>query len=295
MADSQLHTLLDGGDFFESPRWRDGRWFVSDFFAYHVLAVDPAGRAEEVLVVAGQPSGIGWMAEGSMLVVSMIDQVVLRRYPDGRVVTHADLAGMVPGHLNDMVVDHFGRAYVGNIGFDVSDWDADKADALPATVLMRVDPDGTITEVASDLHVPNGTVITPDGRTLIIGEALGARYTAFTVNDDGALSERRTWPQLARPIRHRVRTAVRLTPTGSFWMADPVAGVCRRLAPGGQTRRSGPRPPAGMSIFACMLGGDDGRTLLLCAAPDFAEVNRMAAREAVLLTTTVDVPHGGLP
>ena len=300
MAGRELSTLLEGGSFFEGPRWHDGRWWVSDFYRHVVLAVDPGGGAEEVMTVEAQPSGLGWMPDGSMLVVSMKDRRVLRRSPDGEVSVHADLVEYCGGHLNDMVVDREGRAYVGNFGFDLMAG----ADPAPAA-LVRVDPDGSAAVAAEDLLFPNGSVITPDGGTLIVGETAGARYTAFAIGDDGALSDRRVWAQLAPtpemgPLGEML-AQLKFGPDGCaldaeehIWSADEVGGRCARVAPGGEIVDE-VRAPEGLGIFACMLGGEDGRTLLICAAPDFAEHNRTGATDAVLLTTTVDVPHAGLP
>ena len=296
----RLDVLLEGGCFFESPRWHDGRWWVSDFYRHLVLTVDADGREEEVLTVEGQPSGLGWMPDGSLLVVSMRDRRILRRTPDGEVAVHADVAEHCGGPLNDMVVDARGRAYAGNFGFDLMAF----GDPAPAA-LIRVDPDGTASVAAEDLLFPNGSVITPDGRTLIVGETAGARYTAFTIEDDGSLSDRRIWAQVAPTPEittfAETLSKLRFGPDGCgldaeghIWSADEVGARCVRLAPGGEIVDEIPAPE-GLDTFACMLGGDDGRTLLICAAPDFAESNRSAAREGVLLTTTVDVPHAGLP
>src|SRR3954466_5843794 len=159
-------TLFEGGSFFEGPRWRDGRWWVSDFYRHGVFTVTPEAESSEVVHVDGQPSGLGWMPDGSMLIVSMRDRRLLRRSVDGEVVEHADLSGLLPNLLNDMVVDSVGRAYVGNFGFDYM-----AGQDVTPTSLIRVDPDGTATVAADGLVFPNGTVITPDGSTLIVGES----------------------------------------------------------------------------------------------------------------------------
>jgi sugar lactone lactonase YvrE len=295
-----LHTLLEGGAFFESPRWHDGRWWVSDFYRHLVLTVDTDGQPGEVLEVEGQPSGLGWMPDGSMLVVSMRDRKLLRWSADGGVSVHAEVADLCGGHLNDMVVDAHGRAYAGNFGFDLM------GGGDPATAnLIRVDPDGTASVAAEDMLFPNGSVITPDGRTLIVGETAGARYTAFTISDDGALTDRRVWAQVAPEpeIGTLAETLAQLKfgPDGCcldaeehIWSADEVNARCARVAPGGEIVAE-IQMPEGLDVFACMLGGDDGRTLLMCAAPDFLEQSRRGATDAVLLTTIVDVPRAGLP
>jgi sugar lactone lactonase YvrE len=295
-----MRTLLEGGAFFESPRWHEGRWWVSDFYHHLVLTVDTDGNTEEVLTVEGQPSGLGWLPNGDLLVVSMRDHRILRRAADGSVTEHADVSAHCGGHLNDMVVSAEGRAYVGNFGFDLMAF----ADPAPAT-LVRVDPDGTTSVVAEDMLFPNGSVITPDGKTLIVGETAGARYTAFTIEPDGSLSDRRVWAQVAEtPVIGGLAETLgqlKFGPDGCgldaenhIWAADEVNARCVRVAEGGAIvdEITGPE---GLNIFACMLGGADGRTLLMCAAPDFMEANRTAAHEAVLLTSEVEVPRAGLP
>ena len=295
-----MAPLLEGGGFFECPRWRDGIWWVSDFYREAVYTVTVEGGEERLLEVEHQPSGLGWLPDGSLLVVSMKDQRVLRRDPDGNVSVHADLREFTDTSLNDMVVDGHGRAWVGSFGFDLMAF----ADPRPAP-LMRIDPDGTATVAAEDMMFPNGSVITPDGTTLIVGETAGCRYTAFTIQSDGSLTDRRVWAQLAStpelgPLEEMLpQIAVgpdgcTLDGEGHIWSADEAGGRCIRIAPGGAIVEE-IATPAGLGCFACALGGDDGRTLLVCAAPDFLETNRRQAREAVLLTVTVDVPHAGLP
>ena len=299
-----LSTLLEGGSFFEGPRWHDGRWWVSDFYRHAVFTVTEDGSASEVLKVAGQPSGLGWMPDGSMLIVSMRTRELLRWSPggdgSGSVAVHADLSSLAPSLLNDMVVDAAGRAYVGNFGFDFN-----AGEEATTTVLIRVEPDGSAVVAASDLAFPNGTVITPDGSTLIVGESFACRYTAFSIADDGSLTDRRVWAQLAPspPIgpMTEMLPGLKVAPDGCcldaeghIWSADAVGGRAIRIAPDSSIVDEVPGP-AGQAVFACMLGGASGRTLLLCAAPDSSEARRSEGRDAVLLTAEVDVPHAGLP
>jgi sugar lactone lactonase YvrE len=293
-----METLLEGGSFFEGPRWRDGRWWVSDFFRHRVITVEPGGREEQVLTVEGRPSGLGWMPDGSLLVVSMTDRRVLRMSPGGEVSVHAEVDDLCGGHLNDMVVDATGRAYAGEFGFDLAGY----ADPEPAN-LLRIDPDGTASIAAEDMLFPNGSVIA--GRTLIVGETAGARYTAFTIQEDGSLTDRRVWAQVAPTPEFTTFAETlgklefgpdgcALDAEGHIWSADEVGARCVRLAPGGEIVDE-IAAPEGQDVFACMLGGEDGRTLLMCCAPDFDEEARQANHEAVLLTIGVDVPHAGLP
>jgi len=296
----ELTTLLEGGHFFEAPRWHDGTWWVSDFYAHTVQTVAGDGSVEVQLEVDGQPSGLGWMPDGSLLVVSMKDQRVLRRGLDGAMSVHADISAHCGGVANDMVVDAAGRAYVGNFGFDLM------AGADPTTAtLVRVDPDSSVHVAAEGLHFPNGSVITPDGTTLLVGETIGCRYTAFTISADGTLGDRRVWAQLSPTPElttfEEVLGAAEIAPDGCtldadghLWAADALGGRVIRVAEGGEIVDQ-VTMPEGLGAFACALGGEDGRTLLVCAAPDFHEHAREAATEAVLLTTTVDVPHAGRP
>jgi sugar lactone lactonase YvrE len=285
MGDRSFDTLVEGGTFFEGPRWRDRRWWVSDFYRHAVYAIAPDGATDEVLTVEAQPSGLGWLPDGSLLVVSMRDQRVLRRAPDGTVTTHADIAEHCGGLANDIVVDGRGHAYVGNFGFDLMAGEAPRS-----TVLVHVGPDGGTEVVADDLQFPNGSVITPDGTTLMVGETMGARYTAFTIGDDGGLSDRRVWAD----VPGVAPDGCALDAEGHIWAADALGNRLVRVAAGRGVVEA-VAAPEGLGVYACMLGGDDGRTLLVCCAPDFDEHARSAAREAVLLTTTVDAPHAGLP
>ena len=300
MGERELRTLLEGGDFYEGPRFESGRWWVSDFYRHQVLAVGGDGSSEVIMEVKGQPSGLGWLPDGTLLVVSMKDHRILRRFDDGGVDEHADLSAHCGGHLNDMVVDANGRAYVGDFGFDLM------AGGQPAhTSLKRVDLDGTVTVVAEDLAFPNGMIITPDGLSLYVGETAASRYTAFSIGDDGSLDQRRELfaldPEPPMGSFQEMIGALGFAPDGCcldaeghIWSADAMGQRCLRLSPDGDIVEE-IKAPEGLGFFACMLGGGDGRTLLLCTAPDFGEHTRAGQAGASLLTTEVDVPHAGLP
>lgn len=227
----------------------------------------------------------------------MRDARVLRREPDGSLVCHADVSGHVNGLLNDMVVDSRGRAFVGEFGFDLMGG----ADLKPAS-LLRIDPDGTITKAAGDMWFPNGSVITSDG-TLLVDETFGNRVTAFDIAEDGTLTNRRTWAKFGELPADRelgkMLPQIVIAPDGccldadnQLWIADGLGNRAIRVRQGGEiTDEVHP----GTGVFACMLGGADGRTLFVCAAPDFAEEARKQAREASLVTARVDTPRAGLP
>ena len=185
-------TLIDGLAFPEGPRWHDGRLYVSDMHSDHVIAVTPAGEVDEIVRVPEQPSGLGWDADGRLLVVSMKDRRLMRMESDGSLREVADLTPHTGHHCNDMVVDSAGRAYVGNFGSDIEEPGGRPA---PANLVM-VTPEGEVSVAAADLEFPNGSVITPDGRTLIIAETFGMRLSAFDIAADGTLSNRRVFAQL---------------------------------------------------------------------------------------------------
>jgi sugar lactone lactonase YvrE len=294
MGARELVTLVSGGHYFEGPRWRDGRWWVSDFYRHTVFTVTPDGSVQDVLTLpdGGQPSGLGWLPDGSLVVVSMRDQRILR-LAGGATSVHADLSEHCGGHLNDMIVAGDGTIYAGNFGFDLMGG----ADVRHAN-LIRVAPDGTVDVAAEELIFPNGSVI--DGSTLLVNETIGGRITAFDIEPDGSLSNRRVWAQLAEtmpvgPLAEMLPgldfapDGLTLDAEGHVWAANALGGPVARVSPAGEVVDE-IALPEGLGVFACMLGGEDGRTLLLCAAPDFAEENRKAAREALLLTTTVEVP-----
>ena len=241
------------------------------------------------------------MPDGSLLVVSMKQQRLLRRSPSGEVSIHAELAGHCGGHLNDMVVDAHGRAYVGEFGFDLQAFADPAAREADAGRSRRRDHGCWRTTCCSRTARSSP----PDGTTLIVGETAGARYTAFTLAADGSVRERRIWAQLGDtpelgPLAETLPKlgfapdGCTLDADGAIWAADAVGARCARILEGGEIVEE-IAAPEGLGIYACMLGGEDGRTLLMCAAPDFLEVNRAPRRDAVLLTTSVEVPHAGLP
>src|SRR5205823_1710502 len=194
-------VLTEGVYFGEGPRWHGGRLWFSDFFAQAVRSVSLAGDMRTEFEIDDRPSGLGWMPDGSMLIVSMTRRQLLRRSPDGRVAVHAELGGVADFHCNDMVVDARGGAYVGNFGFDLdAQLVARGVESVladhPTARLAYVSPEGVVSVAATDLHFPNGSVITPDGGTLIVGETLGACLTAFDIGPGGRLSNRRLWASI---------------------------------------------------------------------------------------------------
>jgi sugar lactone lactonase YvrE len=291
----ELSLLADGGAFFESPRWHDGRWWLSDFYTHQVLAVAPDGRSEKIATVDAQPGGLGWLPDGSMLVLSRQDHRLLRCDPNGTMDVVADLTDCAKGSLNEMVVDGAGRAWIGDIGFDVH-----RGEPFAPTTLKRVDPNGDVSVVADDVFCPNGAVVTPDGATLIVGESYAARYSAFTIQPDGMLTDRYIWAELEPVVsagtepRNAMPDGCCLDAEGCLWVSEPISERCIRVTKGGAVVDE-IAAPAGTNVFACMLGGVDGTTLLVCVAPDWSAATRINAQDAAVLTTTVDVPGAGFP
>jgi len=285
--------LVDGLYFGEDPRWHDGRLWFSDFHAHAVKSVSLAGDLRTELTLNDRPSGLGWLPDGSMLIVSMAKRQVLRRTPDGAISLHADLSAIAGFDCNDMVVDAAGRAYVGNFGFDLDAALAARgvesvlADHVTAD-LACIAPDGTTRVAASGLHFPNGAVITQDGKTLIIGETLSGCLTAFDIDAEGKLDNRRIWA----PTWPRVPDGIALDADGNIWIANPIAPECALIARGGAVLDI---IDTGQPCFACMLGGEDGRTLFMLTAKTSIGHEAAAAPTGTLLIATVDVPHAGRP
>ena len=289
---AQARTLTDGLYFGEGPRWHNGRLWFSDFYDHAVKSMDTAGRVSIEHRFEDQPSGLGWLPDGRLLVVSMRALKVLRQEGTG-FVEHADLSGLARHMCNDMVVDGNGRAWVGNFGFDLDAELSRRGVASvvaehPSTNLVRVDPDGSVHLAAREMHFPNGTVITPDGKTLVVGETLASCLTAFDILADGSLANRREWAALGQ----RAPDGICLDADGNIWVANAVAPECVLIAPGGEVLQV---VATSQNCYACMLGGDDGRDLYAVTAltshHDVAAVERTGKIE----TARVKTPGAGWP
>ena len=290
----QTRVLTGGLYFGEGPRWRDGRLWLSDFYAHAVKSVSLAGDLRTEFEIDDQPSGLGWQPDGTMLIVSMTKRQVLRRTADGQVSVHADLSHIATFHCNDMVVDAAGGAYVGNFGFDL---DAaiqtrgvpDVLATHPTAKLAYVAPDGQTRIAAEDMHFPNGSVIAPDGKTLIVGETLAAVLTAFDIGPNGDLSNRQVWA----PTTPAVPDGICLDAEGAIWVANPIAPQCLRIARGGEVLEI--IETGGQPCYACMLGGDDGKTLFMVVADSSDHGAAAKAQTGKILTASVDSPRAGRP
>lgn len=283
-AMGEWELLVDGIDFAEGPRWRDGRLWYSDFHQRTISSVGPEGdRRIEYGDLPDRPSGLGWLPSGDLLVVFMTSRRVMRDPGDGAFVVHADLRDLAPWHCNDMVVSDRGVAYVGNFGFDL-----EQRDRFRPTTLVLVRPDGTAEVAADEMRFPNGSVITPDGRTLIVAQSFGGNFIAFDIAEDGSLGRRREWAA----IDGTAPDGCTLDAAGGIWFADARGSQIVRVEEGGVVTDRLPTP---QPTFACMLGGDDGRTLHALCAPgsDPAEVAGRAA--GTIRRCRVEHPRAGLP
>jgi len=275
------NTLIDGLCFGEGPRWHDGALWLSDMHGQVVLKVSSSGETETVIELEDeQPSGLGWMPNGDLLVVGMSRRQVLR-YDGTSLSVHADLADLASFHCNDMVVDDQGRAYVGNFGFDLA------AGAKPQLAeLIMIDPNGTPKIVDNEMKFPNGSVITADGSTLIVAETFGGRLTAFDRNSDGELSNRRVWAELPEKA---VPDGICLDAGGGVWSASPTTNECVRQLEGGEiTHRIDTEQPA----FACMIGED--KLYVLTSSSSIPKECR-ERRDARVVIFDAPFPGAGLP
>jgi sugar lactone lactonase YvrE len=278
----KIETLVDGLTFPESPRWHGGKLWFSDFYTFRVLNAGLDGKVETAAEVPQQPSGLGWTPNGDLLIVSMLDRKLLR-LRGSRLETFADLSPIATWHCNDMVVDESGNAYVGNFGFDLH------AGVPPrAASLARVDPEGGVSAAADGLMFPNGAVITPDGKTLVVAETMANRLTAFDLTDEARLTNRRVFAQLDGCFPD----GICLDAEGAIWVADARGMRVIRVFDGGRVERTistGER-----RLYACMLGGERRRTLFLCTStgsgPDMAK-----KRDGRIEFIEVDVPGAGRP
>ena len=280
--------LIDGLTFTEAPRWHEGRLYFSDFFTHQVLAVDTKGQLETIVKTPYQPSGLGWLPDGSLLIVSMNDQKLLR-FNNGELTEAADLSRLANHYCNDMVVDRNGNAYIGNFGFDLHG-----GESLKPTNLILVRPEEDPCVVAENLFFPNGTVITPDGKTLILGETFSSCLTAFDINSDATLSNRRVWADLSSIEEGYVPVpdGICLDAEGAIWVASPSTNDVIRIEEGGSLLD---KVEVEIGAFACMLGGEMGNTLFISTAKDSKEEICLKEKSARIETIEVSIPRAGLP
>jgi sugar lactone lactonase YvrE len=270
----ETEIFLEGLKFPEGLRWHDEKLWFSDMVAKKVMTVDLKGNTETIIEMEDSPSGLGWLPDGTLLIVSMDEECLLRLNPDG-LKKVADLSSLATFKCNDMVVDKKGRAYVGNFGFDYQN-----EQFKPAEIIL-VTQEGNAQIVADKLAFPNGTVITPDDETLIVGESFGSKLTAFDILDDGSLEGRRVWANL----KSMVPDGICLDAEGGIWLASPGSGKVFRVLEGGKVTHE---VKVSTQAYACMLGGLDRCSLFVATSTD----DQLEGRIEMV---RVEIPGAGLP
>ncbi|HEY7486081.1 MAG TPA: SMP-30/gluconolactonase/LRE family protein [Streptosporangiaceae bacterium] len=277
---NEVQVLMSGRGLVESPRWHGDRLWFSDWSAGEVIAVDMAGKSEVMAHVRSLPLCTAWHPDGWLLIVSSADGRLLRREPDGSLVTYADLG---EAGWNDIVVDGRGNAYVNRGGFNPMAGEEFK----PGFVHL-VTGDGSVRQVADDIAFPNGMAVTPDNSTLIVADSYRHSLVAFDIGADGGLANRRVWADLGEGTPDGICVDAQ----GAVWYADVPNRWCRRVAEGGTVLRTVDLDRGG---FACALGGPDKTTLFIVAAEWRGMSEMVAPGSGQVLTTEVDVPGAGWP
>jgi sugar lactone lactonase YvrE len=281
-------VLLDGLAMPESPRWREGRLWFSNWGADEIVAVDLDGNSA---VVGRGPQGQGWavnwLPDGRMLITG---NELVRVEPDGSRVRHADLSHISQYGWSEITVDGRGNVYVNAINFDFADFDNVLSSGQALGKIALVTPDGEVREVANEIAFPNGMVVTPDNKTLIVAESFAARLTAFDITEDGTLSNRRIWAENVGP------DGICLDADGCIWASSgAMTNDCARIREGGQVLD---RIDLDRSCFATMLGGPDRRTLFMLTAEwrGTEEVDDVInARTGQILVIDAPTPGVGWP
>jgi len=283
MKELTSSPFVDDFVFLEGPRWHDGKLWVSDMFGETVYTITPDGKKEVFAKFPQKPSGINFLPDGSVVIVSMGDRKLMK-VEDGKLIEYADLSGSVSYDINDCVCDAKGNIYVGNFGYDVFAHE----EAKPATLTL-VKADGSISTAAEDIHFPNGCVIGNNGKTLIIAETFVCKLTAFDIEADGSLTNRRTFADLGS----YTPDGICLDQEGAIWVACFEQGDFIRVLDGGEITH---RIDVGdRRAVACNLGGEDGKTLYcLIYQGDLEDIPR-GKRNARIETAQVEVASAGSP
>jgi sugar lactone lactonase YvrE len=277
--------LISGLVFGEQPRWHEGRLWFSDWGTQEVLAVDLDGNSEVILRASSFPLCVDWLPDGRLLVVSASDGLLLRREPDGSLVTHGDLNAVSdPPAGNELVVDGRGNAYVNGGGFDLM-----ASEEFAPGIIALVAPDGSARQVADGIAFPNGMLVTPDDSTLIVAESYANRLTAFDIAADGGLSNRRVWADL----QDGVPDGICLDAENAVWYGDVPNRRCVRVREGGEVLQT---IDLDRGCFACALGGADRKTLFMVATKWSGAENMFEGpRTGQVLTVRAPSPGVGWP
>jgi len=280
----EVRTLMTGLAFVESPRWHDGRLWFSDWVARELIAVDLEGRSEVIARMPSFPFSIDWLRDGRLLLVSGSENLLLRREPDGSLVTHADLTSLSHKGWNEIVVDGRGNAYVNGAGFDLM-----AGEKFAPGVIALVSPDGAARQVAEGVAFPNGMAVMPGNSVLIVAESYAKRLTSFDIAGDGSLSNRRVWADLI----DGVPDGICIDAESAVWYADVPNKRCVRVREGGEVLQT---INLDRGCFACMLGGADRRTLFIMACEWRGTAGMTDGRRTgKVLTVGVSMPAAGWP
>ena len=306
----ELKKLTGGLYFGEGPRWHENKLWFSDFYSHKVMTLDENNSLETVCEVPSQPSGLGWLPNGDLLIVSMLDRKILK-FSEGSISVHADLSEYVAHKCNDMVVGRDGTAYVGNFGM------GNAGESMNSTHLMIVKSDGTVSKGPDNLLFPNGTVITEDGKNLIVAETLGAKLTSFDIEDNGELTNRKLWARTS-PLfslliikflsslgfdlskvdfskyskNLHVPDGICLDEKNGIWIASPTTKAVVRIEKGGNITDTIRTPK---SAFACMLGGKERKTLYVIISNSSDPEEAQASPEGEIHSIEVEIPGVGKP
>ena len=265
--------LADGFAATECPRWREGELYFSDLHGHAVHAVTEAGEVRVVVETEGTPGGLGWLPDGTLLVVAQEARQLLRLDGD-RLSVHADLSGSGESALNDMWVEPDGVAYVGEMGFDVHGFLRPQPGQEPVIPgpgrIFRIDPDGSVTVAAEGLMFPNGIVRCPRTGRLFVAESFGFAVSAFDIGEDGGLVPAGKVAALAF-----APDGLAVDAEGGLWVADPAGHRAVLLSPEGEEADV---VATGQQCLSMALGGTDGRTLFLCSTPETGAVEALALR-----------------
>ena len=282
MGMNELRALVTGLGLVESPRWHGDRLYFSDWSAGEVLSVDLDQRVEVVALVRSLPLCTDWLPDGRLVIVSSAAGLLLRREPDGSLVTHADLGQ--PG-WNDIVVDGQGHIYVNRAGFNPV-----AGEEFRSGFVFLVTADGSVRQVADDIAFPNGMTVTADNSTLIVADSYRHNLVAFDIDADGGLSRRRIWAHLG----DGVADGICVDEQDAVWYADVQNWRCVRVAEGGRVLQT---VELDRGAFACMLGGPSRSTLFVAAAiwQGMTGSELVAPGSGQVLAIDVDVPGAGWP
>ena len=274
----ERRVLISNLEFPEGPRWRNGKLYFSDFIGRKVYTIDEKGNSETILELQDSPSGLGFLDDGRMLIVSMRKRQLLRLDLGGLKI-HADLSKFTEFNCNDSVTDVHGRTYIGNWGIPSLESPAEP------TCILLVTKEGEARIAAENLIFPNGCIVTPDCKTFIVAETFGGKLTAFDIEKSGDLTNRRIWAK----FKDFTPDGICLDEEGAIWVANPTKAEVLRVMEGGKITST--IKVKDTNVFACALGGEDGRTLFLCTSQGL-EGKRMSGR---IEFVKVEVPGVEIP